>query len=281
MSAATIIDGKSIAKELRGAIKIRVSSLATKPCLAAILVGDDPSSHIYVRNKVKACEDAGLKSVLKLLPSNTGPAQLSALIDELNNDKSVHGILLQLPLPAGLVANDFIQRIDPRKDVDGLTYTNMGKLVAGLDTMMPCTPQGVLILLQKTLGMLEGKHALIIGRSLLFGKPMAQLLLQQNCTVTHCHSKTKNLPALCREADILIAATGQPKMVKADWVKGGACVIDVGITRQPDNSLAGDVDFESVRGVAKFITPVPGGVGPMTIACLLANTLKAAETLTS
>ncbi|MBI1326939.1 MAG: bifunctional methylenetetrahydrofolate dehydrogenase/methenyltetrahydrofolate cyclohydrolase [Alphaproteobacteria bacterium] len=277
MCAATIIDGKSIAKELRGKIKERVAALAIKPCLAAILVGDDPSSHIYVRNKVKACEEAGLQSVLKLLPADTQPAALSTLIDTLNADKNVHGILLQLPLPAHLTANDFIQRIHPAKDVDGLNYTNIGKLVAGLDTMTPCTPQGVLMLLQKTLGALEGKHAVIIGRSLLFGKPMAQLLLQQNCTVTHCHSKTKDLPTLCRAADILIAATGQPKMVEASWIKPDACVIDVGITRLENGGISGDVDFNAVQAVAKFITPVPGGVGPMTIACLLANTLKAAE----
>jgi len=276
---ATIIDGKAIAAALRADIAAEAAKLASKPGLAVILVGDDPASHVYVRNKVTATEGAGLKSIEHHLPDNTKAEQIAALIDTLNADASVHGILLQLPLPEHINADPLIQRIAPHKDVDGLTFVNAGKLVAGEKTgMVPCTPQGSLRLIKTIKEDLTGLNAVVIGRSLLFGKPMAQLLLAENCTVTTAHSKTKDLPEVCRRADILVAAVGRAEMVKADWVKPGAIVIDVGINRMDDGKLKGDVDYAGVSAVAGAITPVPGGVGPMTIACLLANTLKAAQT---
>jgi len=275
---ATIIDGKAIAAALRADIAAEAATLAFKPGLAVILVGDDPASHVYVRNKITATEGAGLKSIEHRLPGNTTPEQIAALIDTLNTDASVHGILLQLPLPAHIDADPLIQRIAPHKDVDGLTFVNAGKLVAGEKSgMVPCTPQGSLRLIKTFKQDLTGLNAVVIGRSLLFGKPMAQLLLAENCTVTTAHSKTKDLPEVCRRADILVAAVGRAEMVKADWVKPGAMVIDVGINRMDDGKLKGDVDYAGVSAVASAITPVPGGVGPMTIACLLANTLKAAK----
>ncbi|MBI1301356.1 MAG: bifunctional methylenetetrahydrofolate dehydrogenase/methenyltetrahydrofolate cyclohydrolase FolD [Alphaproteobacteria bacterium] len=270
-----IIDGKASAQKALDTIKDTIAGSKSTPCLAVILVGDDPASHVYVSHKIKTCEKLGIKSVEKRLPANVTEQALKTLIHKLNNDHAVHGILLQLPLPDHLNDNLLIQEISPAKDVDGLTSENIGKLVTGLDCFIPCTPQGCQILLQETLGDMTGKHAVIIGRSLLFGKPMAQLMLQENCTVTMAHSKTKDLSDICRQADILIAAVGREKMVKKEWVKHGACVIDVGINRMENGKLCGDVDFENVKDVCSAITPVPGGVGPMTIACLMKNTLKA------
>lgn len=281
--SATIIDGKLIAKALREEIAHEVAALDDKPGLAVILVGEDPASQVYVRNKVKATENCGMNSFEHRLPADCKAADIAAVIDKLNSDKDVHGILMQLPLPEALKAyeDDLIQRIAPEKDVDGLTFTNIGKLVCGIDGLTPCTPQGSLRLIHSVEKNLSGKHAVVIGRSLLFGKPMAQLLLQENCTVTQAHSRTKDLPALCRQADIVIAAVGRTEMVKSDWIKDGAIVIDVGINRQDDGTLKGDVDFTAASRHAMAITPVPGGVGPMTIACLLANTLTAYKNITA
>lgn len=273
---AQIIDGKAVAADLRQRIAKAAESLPQKPGLAVILVGDDPASHVYVKNKIKATNEAGLISIEHRLPDDASASEIETLIDTLNADKNVHGILLQLPLPKHLDSDPLIQRIAPEKDVDGLTITNVGKLVAGLDGLVPCTPQGSLLLIKSVKQDLGGLNAVVIGRSLLFGKPMAQLLLAENCTVTTAHSKTKDLASVCRNADILVAAVGRTEMVKGDWVKPGAIVIDVGINRQDNGKLKGDVDFDAASKIAGYITPVPGGVGPMTIACLLANTLKAA-----
>lgn len=281
-----IIDGKAVAARVKDEIAADVDTLkqqAIETGLAVILVGDDPASHVYVRNKIAACEKTGIKSIEHRVPADTSAEALKSIITDLNNDKNVHGILLQLPLPDHLDANELILCIDPDKDVDGLHPLNAGRLMAGLDGMVPCTPQGSLILIQEIEKDLTGMNAVVIGRSLLFGKPMGQLLLGENCTVTQCHSRTRDLPAVCAQADILIAAVGRPQMVGADWVKPGAIVIDVGINRidHPTESgkskLVGDVDFDAVKDIAGAITPVPGGVGPMTIACLLKNTLKAAK----
>jgi methylenetetrahydrofolate dehydrogenase (NADP+)/methenyltetrahydrofolate cyclohydrolase len=276
-SEARLIDGKAAASRLMDGIKAEISTLPRKPGLAVILVGDDPASKVYVGNKIKACATCGIESFEHRLPANATHNDISLLIETLNRDDAVDGILLQLPLPAGLDSDPLIQMIHPDKDVDGLTAINAGRLVAGIDGMVPCTPQGSLILLKETLGDLTGKTAIVIGRSLLFGKPMGQLLLQENCTLIQAHSKTIDLPGLCRQADIVIAAVGRAKMVKADWIKPGATVIDVGINRQADGKLCGDVDFAEAVKIAGAITPVPGGVGPMTIACLMKNTLKAAK----
>ena len=231
-----------------------------------------------MRNKIKACEQVGITSTEKRLPADTTNDAIEAVINDLNTDETVHGILLQLPLPDHLDSDYLIQLIAPQKDVDGLNLRNVGALVAGLDGLVPCTPEGSLILIKSVISDLSGLHAVVIGRSLLFGKPMAQLLLKENCTVTMAHSRTQNLKEICQQADILVAAVGREKMVKADWVKDGACVIDVGINRMENGKLCGDVDFENAKDIAGAITPVPGGVGPMTIACLLANTVKAAKT---
>lgn len=278
--SVTIIDGRAIAKDLRAHIKDQVLTLPSQPGLAVILVGDDPASHVYVNNKIKATVNCGMRSIEKRLPADVSAEKIASVIHELNNDKDIHGILLQLPLPKHLDADPLIQMIAPEKDVDGLTFTNIGKLVAGDKSgLVPCTPQGSLKLIKSVKDDLSGMHAVIIGRSLLFGKPMGQLLLQENCTVTQAHSRTKDLPALCAEADILIAAVGQPQMVTADWVKKDAIIIDVGINRIGEKTLVGDVDFDTAKEKVAAITPVPGGVGPMTIACLLANTLKAYENI--
>ncbi len=278
MTQTTIIDGKKIAAQLRADIARQVASLPKKPGLAVILVGDDPASHVYVGNKVKACQEVGIESHEHRMPASATQRDVRHVIQNLNANPDVHGILLQLPLPDHLDADTLIQTIAPEKDVDGLTYINQGKLVAGDKTgLVPCTPQGSLHLIRTVRSDLTGLNAVVIGRSLLFGKPMAQLLLAENCTVTMAHSKTKDLPALCRQADILVAAVGRAKMVKGDWVKPGAIVIDVGINRLDTGKLAGDVDYDEAAKTAAAITPVPGGVGPMTIACLMANTLKAAS----
>lgn len=283
---AQIIDGKAIGAELvadvaRGAQAI-ADEFGVRPGLAVVLVGEDPASQVYVRNKVARATEAGLNSIEHRLPADTTQATLNALVDELNNDPAVHGILVQLPLPAQLNEDDIIARISPAKDVDGFHPVNVGELVVGNATLVPCTPQGCLIMLQKTLGDLSGKHAVVIGRSNIVGKPMAMLLLHANCTVTIVHSRTPDAAALCRQADIVVAAVGRAEMVDAAWIKPGATVIDVGINvseRDGKRKLLGDVDFAAVEPLAYAITPVPGGVGPMTIACLMNNTLIAARQL--
>jgi len=273
-----IIDGKAIAKSQREQIANDVKKLNVTPGLAVILVGDDPASHVYVGNKVKACEQVGIKSFESRLPEKATQSEVLAEIQAFNHNKNVHGILLQLPVPDHLDSDTLVQSIDPAKDVDGLSFVNQGKLVAGDKSgLVPCTPQGSLHLIKSIAQDLSGLHAVVIGRSLLFGKPMAQLLLQENCTVTQAHSRTKNLEEVCKNADILVAAVGREKMVKGSWVKDGAIVIDVGINRMDNGKLCGDVDYDDALGIAGAITPVPGGVGPMTIACLLQNTVKAAE----
>ncbi len=275
--AAQVIDGKAIAAALRKELAEEVKAMKTPPGLSVILVGDDPASQVYVRNKIKACEDVGIESYEHRMPANSSQEDVRHVIKNLNDNPQVHGILLQLPVPKHLDADDLIQSICPAKDVDGLTLPNIGALVAGLPGLAPCTPQGALALIKSVRADLTGLHAVVIGRSLLFGKPMAQLLLAENCTVTQAHSRTRDIEEICRNADILVAAVGRPEMVKGEWIKPGAIVIDVGINRLDDGTLCGDVDYEEAMGVAGAITPVPGGVGPMTIACLLANTVKAAQ----
>lgn len=274
--AATIIDGKTVAKDLRAALAQDVQSLETPPGLAVILVGDDPASHVYVGNKIKACEQVGIQSFESRLSGKATQEEVLAEIQRYNNNPAVHGILMQLPVPDHLDSDFLVQSIAPEKDVDGLTFINQGKLIAGDKSgLVPCTPQGSLRLIKTIKDDLSGLHAVVIGRSLLFGKPMAQLLLQENCTVTQAHSRTKNLEEICKGADILVAAVGRPEMVKGEWVKDDAIVIDVGINRMDTGKLCGDVDYDSALNKAGAITPVPGGVGPMTIACLLANTIQA------
>lgn len=281
---AQLIDGKAFAATLRGQIAEGVKTVKTAhgltPGLAVILVGDDPASHVYVKNKGKACAEAGIASFETILPATTTQDELLAQIARYNADDAVHGILVQLPLPSHMDAQAVINAIDPAKDVDGFHVINAGKLAVGQDGLVPCTPLGCLLLLKDKLGSLAGKHAVILGRSNIVGKPMAQLLLKESCTVTICHSRTEFLVQETRRGDILVAAIGKPEFVKGHWVKPGAAVIDVGINRQvaPDGKtkLVGDVDTTAASEFAKFITPVPGGVGPMTIACLLRNTLQAA-----
>lgn len=283
MTQATIIDGKAIAAQLRADIRKDVDALkerGIKTALAVILVGDDPASHVYVGNKVKACAEAGIESIEQRLPENTTAEEIRHVIKNLNANPAIHGILLQLPLPSHLsgVQESLVQDIAPEKDVDGLTVINAGKLFLGVDGgHVPCTPQGSLRLIKSVRENIAGLNAVVIGRSNLFGKPMAQLLLAENCTVTTAHSRTKDLAAVCKQADILVAAVGRAKMVKGDWIKDGAIVIDVGINRLDTGKLCGDVDFDEAVKVAGAVTPVPGGVGPMTIACLLQNTLKSAS----
>ena len=284
---AALIDGKAIAEELRARIGAGVADLQAThnltPGLAVVLVGEDPASEVYVRNKGVATKAAGMASFEYRLDKDVSEADLIAKVTALNKDDDVHGILVQFPVPPHISQQTIIETISPSKDVDGLNPVNAGRLASGLDALTPCTPQGIVMLAKQTLGNLEGLHAVIVGRSNLVGKPVAQLLLQENCTVTMAHSRTRDLADLCRMADILVAAVGIPEMVKADWVKPGACVIDVGINRidapergEGKTRLVGDVDFEAVAEIAGQITPVPGGVGPMTIVCLLKNTLDAA-----
>ncbi|MBL4804531.1 MAG: bifunctional methylenetetrahydrofolate dehydrogenase/methenyltetrahydrofolate cyclohydrolase FolD [Alphaproteobacteria bacterium] len=276
--SAKLIDGKAFAAALREDLAAEVKKLGITPGLAVILVGEDPASQVYVRNKIKACEKCGMKSSEFVLPADAPQEEVQSVIDSLNADADIHGILLQLPVPDHLDSDTLIQSIDPAKDVDGLTFVNQGKLIAGDKSgLVPCTPQGSLMLIKDVEENLSGKHAVVIGRSLLFGKPMAQLLLAENCTVTTAHSRTQNLEEICKQADILVAAVGRAKMVKGEWIKDGAIVIDVGINRQDDGKLCGDVDFDAAQENAAAITPVPGGVGPMTIACLLKNTIEAAK----
>ena len=286
MADTTIIDGKAVAEALRTRVKDAVMSLTKDyeliPGLAVVLVGEDPASQVYVRNKKKQTVEVGMISFDHQLDTNTPEADLLDLIDKLNNDSSVHGILVQLPMPDHIDAEKVIDAIDPTKDVDGFHTINVGRLSTGKEGMVPCTPLGCLMMLKDQLGSLSGKNAVVVGRSNIVGKPMAALLLRESCTVTVAHSRTKDLPGLCRSADILVAAVGLPKMIEGDWIKPGATVIDVGINRVPKEEepgkfrLVGDVDFVAAKEIAGAITPVPGGVGPMTIACLLRNTVSAA-----
>ncbi len=282
---ATLIDGRAAAARLRARVAIRAAEFRQRtgspPGLAVVLVGDDPASRIYVASKSKAAAEAGIQCTDHRLPTTCDQATLLALIGRLNRDPEVHGILVQLPLPAGLDVAQVLSTIDPAKDVDGFHAMNAGRLAIGEPALIPCTPLGCLILLRETVSDLRGLQALVIGRSNIVGKPMAQLLLQQDCTVTIAHSRTRDLPGLCAQSDIVVAAIGRPRAVRGEWLKPGAIVIDVGINRLSDANgkpkIVGDVDYDSALERAAAITPVPGGVGPMTIACLLQNTVEAAE----
>jgi methylenetetrahydrofolate dehydrogenase (NADP+) / methenyltetrahydrofolate cyclohydrolase len=278
--AARIIDGKAVAARVRAQVATEVQAFVAEhgrpPGLATILVGDDPASAVYVGGKQKASAEVGIQGFDHRLPADTPEDDVIALIERLNADDDVSGILCQLPVPGHMDGVKLTGLVDPGKDVDGLTPISVGLLSLGREGLRSCTPEGVVLLLAEAGAQLEGAEAVVIGRSNLFGKPMAQLLLQANATVTTCHSRTRDLPAVCRRADVLIAAVGRARMVKRDWVKPGAIVIDVGMNRL-ESGVAGDVAFDEVAEVASAITPVPGGVGPMTIACLLSNTLKAAR----
>ena len=289
MEQSNIIDGKAFAARVRETVGRQVATLKADhgltPGLAVVLVGEDPASQVYVRNKGKATVEAGLNSFEHKLPAETGQETLLALVQQLNDDPAVHGILVQLPLPAHVSEAAVLDAIDPDKDVDGFHVINAGRLATGGKGLVPCTPRGCLMMLKDRLGDLKGLRALVLGRSNIVGKPMAQLLLAEHCTVTIAHSRTRDLAGECRRADIVVAAVGRPRMVPGDWIAPGATVIDVGINRIADDRagapegkmrLVGDVDFDSAVRVADAITPVPGGVGPMTIACLLANTVTAA-----
>jgi len=285
MAAATsmnakIIDGKMMARELlhelRGRAE-RLTQLGRPPGLAVLLIGDDPASAVYVRSKSKACREAGVNAFDTHLPATTPEEELLRRIDALNADSRVHGILVQLPLPDHMNAMRVMQRIDPAKDVDGFNWRNLGALLDDHAQLAPCTPSGVMVMLEKAGVPIAGKHAVVIGRSSIVGKPAALMLLQRHATVTICHSRTADLASYTREADILVAAVGKPCMVTADMIKPGAAVIDVGINRTPDGKLCGDVDYDAVSGCAGWITPVPGGVGPMTVAMVISNVITAAE----
>jgi methylenetetrahydrofolate dehydrogenase (NADP+)/methenyltetrahydrofolate cyclohydrolase len=284
MADAIVIDGKAIAAQLRESVTAAVAGLrghdGVTPGLAAIVVGDDPASHIYVRSKARACTEAGLGSFEHRLPGEASERDVIALIERLNADERVDGILVQLPLPAQIDPQRVLGAVDPRKDIDGFHPLNIGRLWSRQPTLVPCTPQGCLILLRSAQADLGGAEAVVVGRSQIVGRPLAALLVAADCTVTIAHSKSRDIARICRRADILIAALGQPAMVKADWIKPGATIIDVGTNRvvAPDGTarLVGDVDFAAARQIAGAITPVPGGVGPMTIACLLRNTAIAA-----
>ncbi len=283
MPEATRIDGKAFAAGLRARVAEAVAALdndhGLKPGLAVVLVGESPASQIYVGSKAKQTAEAGMRSFAHRLPTETSEAELLALLRRLNGDPAVHGILVQLPLPDHIDAATVLDTIDPAKDIDGFHVLNVGRLATGREALVPCTPLGCLMLLRDRLGELKGLEAVVVGRSNIVGKPMAQLLLAAHCTVTMAHSRTRDLPAVCRRADILVVAVGRPEMVRGDWIKPGAAVLDVGINRVERDGktrLVGDVAFAEAREVAGAITPVPGGVGPMTIACLLLNTLTAA-----
>ena len=291
MASAIIIDGKARADRLREQVRDEAAALiashGVRPGLAVVLVGGDPASAVYVRSKGEQSREAGFHSVTHKLAAETSQAELETLVRALNHDPAIHGILVQLPLPRGLDEQAVLGLIDPDKDVDGLTPVSAGRLANGLPGLTPCTPRGCLILLEDALGDLDGKRAVVVGRSVLVGRPVAQLLLRADCTVTIAHSRTRDLPAVCREADVLVAAVGRPEMVRGDWIKPGAAVIDVGINRVAHRDsakaangktrLVGDVAFDEAAAVAGWLTPVPGGVGPMTVACLLRNTLDAAR----
>jgi methylenetetrahydrofolate dehydrogenase (NADP+)/methenyltetrahydrofolate cyclohydrolase len=287
VSADNLIDGKAFAAQLRarvaGAVSTFVAATGKKPGLAVVLVGDDPASQVYVGSKKKATVEAGMASFEHRLPASISQGELIAIVERLNADDAVDGILVQLPLPDHMDDKAVIAAIDPAKDVDGFHVVNAGRLAVGEEAFVPCTPLGCLMLLKESIGNLSGKNAVVIGRSNIVGKPMAQLLLGEDCTVTIAHSRTRNLPDIVRHADIVVAAVGRPEMVRGDWLKDGAVVIDVGINRLPPadgetkGRLVGDVAFDEASARASHITPVPGGVGPMTIACLLRNTLVAAH----
>jgi len=277
---ATIIDGKAIAAKIRGEIADEVKRLATRgvtPGLAVVLVGEDPASKVYVSMKEKACQDVGIFSDEHKLPAETGEGELLELIDRLNNDPRIHGILVQLPLPKQIDTDKVLEAISPHKDVDGFHPYNVGRLVVGKPLFQPCTPYGVMVMLRETGVELAGKEVVVVGRSNIVGKPVALMCLQQNATVTICHSKTRDLAAKVGMADVVIAAVGQPEMIKGEWIKEGAVVIDVGVNRVGDKKLVGDVAYATASERASAITPVPGGVGPMTITMLMSNTVKAAR----
>ena len=277
---AQLIDGKALSRQLRTQVSERVAALKARgltPGLAVILVGDNPASQVYVRNKVLACEDTGMHSVLEKYEATMSEAELLARVEALNQDPSIHGILVQLPLPAHIDAHKVIEAISPAKDVDGFHVASAGALMVGQPGFWPCTPYGCMKMLESIGYDLKGKHAVVIGRSNIVGKPMAMMLLQQNATVTICHSATKDLKAMTLQADVIVAAVGKRNVLTADMVKPGAVVLDVGMNRNDEGKLCGDVDFAGVREVASHITPVPGGVGPMTITMLMVNTLESAE----
>jgi len=277
---ATVIDGAAAARAVYSALKERVAALAragVRPGLAAVQVGDDPASKIYLRNKVRACDEVGVYSEVHRLDAGCSQEALFAEVEKLNRNPAVHGILLQLPLPGHFDADRIAQSVAPHKDVDGLTWASLGALVAGRPAFEPCTPAGVMVLLDGAGVALDGCNAVVVGRSVIVGKPMALMLMARGATVTICHSRTRDLAKQTRQADILVAAIGRPRFITRDMVKPGAAVIDVGINRLPDGRLAGDVDFAAVRETAGWITPVPGGVGPMTVAMLISNTVRAAE----
>ena len=277
---AQLIDGNALSRQLRTQVSERVSALKAKgltPGLAVILVGENPASQVYVRNKVKACEDTGMHSVLEKYDASMSESELLARVEALNNDPEIHGILVQLPLPAHMDAQKVIEAISPAKDVDGFHIASAGALMTGMPGFWPCTPYGCMKMLESIGYSLKGKHAVVIGRSNIVGKPMALMLLQQDATVTICHSRTPDLKAMTLQADVIVAAVGKRNVLTADMVKPGAVVLDVGMNRDEAGKLCGDVDFEGVRQVASYITPVPGGVGPMTITMLMVNTLESAE----
>lgn len=277
---AQLIDGNALSRQLRADVAARVQALKARgitPGLAVILVGDNPASQVYVRNKVKACEDTGMHSVLETWPASLTEAELLARVDAMNHDPAIHGILVQLPLPAHIDAQKVIEAIDPAKDVDGFHIASAGALMTGMPGFWPCTPYGCMKMLEHIGFDLRGKHAVVIGRSNIVGKPMALMLLQKNATVTICHSATVDLKAQTLQADVIVAAVGKRNVLTADMVKPGAVVIDVGMNRNEAGKLCGDVDFDGVKEVAGWITPVPGGVGPMTITMLMVNTLESAE----
>ncbi|MBM30112.1 MAG: bifunctional methylenetetrahydrofolate dehydrogenase/methenyltetrahydrofolate cyclohydrolase FolD [Gammaproteobacteria bacterium] len=284
-SNAIVIDGSAMAERLRNEVAHRVeafrSATSIDPSLAVVMVGDDAASQVYVRNKMKQTAVVGIRSVEKCLPRQASENEVLEIIRELNEDPSIHGILVQLPLPEHIDPSVVVDAIDPNKDVDGLHRNNVAALVLGEEGLVPCTPTGCLLMLRQYAENLSGMRAVILGRSRLVGKPLAELLLRENCTVTMAHSKTAELPTLCRSADILVAAIGRPNFVQGEWIKPGAIVIDVGMNRIKDNDgkrrLVGDVDYQAALSVAQAVSPVPGGVGPMTVVCLLRNTIQAAE----
>ena len=273
----TLLDGKSVAAQIRAELKDKVAQMAQKPELAVVLVGEDPASEVYVRGKIKACEEVGITSHAFRLPETSTQEQVEGLVLSLVNNPKISGILVQLPLPKGLNSDQILALIPPEKDVDGFSPANVGRLALGEKAISACTPQGIMELLSRYQIQTEGKHAVVVGRSKIVGRPLALLLLNADATVTVCHSKTENLKEECLRADILIAAIGKDRFITADMVKEGAVVVDVGINRNACGKLCGDVDFEAVKDKASYITPVPGGVGPMTIAMLLKNTVEAAE----